>query len=238
MRFAVVAGGCLAGLLGCALAASAEAPSPPQPRPSPAAAAAPLQVEVTGDAVAGRRKAETERCVECHGVDGQGVAHGNGVSTFAKLAGQRYGYIVKQLRNFQRSERKASVMQVMAQHLDSADIHDLAAHFSTLPPMRDKPAAADTAAGQSLYLQGDPARQIVACVACHASGSRADSAAHPETPILAGQDAHYLEQQMLDWRSGWRSNSVGGAMNQLMRPLNDADIRALAGYLASQASPP
>jgi cytochrome c553 len=50
--------------------------------------------------------------------------------------------------------------------------------------------------------------------------------------MLAGQDARYLEQQLLDWRNGWRKDATGSVMNQVTKALSDREIQELAGYLA------
>lgn len=211
-------------------------------RAARSAAPAATATVLPGDPRAGRLKAESERCVECHGVEGQGVVHPSGpdvapgsvTSSLAKLAGQRSGYLVKQLLNFQSGARNNDVMKVMSQHLDDADRRDLAAYYATLAPMRSAQAGeGDIDLGRKLYEQGDPARQLVACSACHGPAGDATAMPDPQVPRLAGQDPRYLAQQLVDWRSGWRRNSANGTMNQQARLLSDLDIRALADYLAA-----
>lgn len=184
---------------------------------------------VAGDPVAGKLKAEAERCIECHGPLGQGDGHTNPEVRFAKLAGQHADYLARQLRAYRSGARRHDVMRLNAQRLEEVDIRDLAAFFAAQAPMQGD-GQGDHAAAASLYRQGDTTRRIAACVACHGEEGRAPVTA----PRLAGQEARYLEQQLNDWRSGWRTEPVPGVMNTVARALSDAEIRALSSYLASR----
>lgn len=182
-----------------------------------------------GDPVAGREKADSERCLECHGVSGPGQGMSNGSDgKFARLAGQQADYIVKQITDFRTGKRKHDFMQMMAKSISDEDLHDIAAYFAAEPKMvPDAPAPAGPA--HRLYQRGDPARALAPCAGCHgAKGEGATGAG----PALAGQGLRYLTQQLEDWRSGARSNSAGGVMNQLAKPLSDAEIATMAIYLS------
>lgn len=76
-------------------------------------------------------------------------------------------------------------------------------------------AAGDATAGK---------QKSSACVSCH--GVDGNGA----TP-LAGKDAAYLAEQLQDFRSGARSNSM---MNMMAAKLGDDDIADLAAYYAAQ----
>ena len=183
------------------------------------------------DPQAGARKADAERCIECHGVEGQGDGHGAASHVrFAKLAGQRADYLVQQLMAFRNGTRRSDVMRLNVSHLNDADLRDLAAYYASRSPMRAETAVVATGAPE-LAVHGDGTRRITACVSCH----------HPQAssavPRLAGQDERYLAQQLEDFRSGWRSAPVASGMNEVARRLSDAEIRALAAYLASQVAP-
>lgn len=69
------------------------------------------------------------------------------------------------------------------------------------------------------------------CVACH--GKDAKSPIMPDYPKLAGQNAAYAEKQMLDIKSGARANGNSAAMKGIMHLVNDAEIKALAQWLAT-----
>ncbi|MFN0041388.1 MAG: c-type cytochrome [Burkholderiales bacterium] len=74
------------------------------------------------------------------------------------------------------------------------------------------------------------AREIVKqnCAACHGADGNSPL---PANPSLAGQHADYLLKQMREFKSGIRGNPV---MMGMLANLSDSDLRALAGYFASQ----
>ncbi len=78
-----------------------------------------------GDAAAGKAKSAT--CAACHGA--------NGISPndlWPNLAGQKVGYLVKQMKAFRDGQRADPMMAPMAAPLSDADIDDLAAYYSSL----------------------------------------------------------------------------------------------------------
>lgn len=186
-----------------------------------------------GDPVLGKEKADTERCQECHGVDGNGAGHPNGPEgKFAKLAGQYPDYILKQIRDFRSGARQHDQMAIMARSVSDEDVRDIAAHFASLPRMSGQDGDQHLV-GKQLFEAGDPARGIAACVSCH--GVRGKGVAgNTLTPVIGGQEWRYLDKQLRDWRSGERRNSPDGAMNQATRALTDLEIESLANYLSGQ----
>jgi cytochrome c len=54
----------------------------------------------------------------------------------------------------------------------------------------------------------------------------------PEYPKIAGQNAKYIERQMLDIKSGARANGNSAAMQGIMVIVSEADIKELADYLS------
>lgn len=81
--------------------------------------------QAAGDAVAGKGKAAL--CAACHGADGI-----SSTDIWPNLKGQKYGYIVKQIKAFRDGSRKDPSMQPMVAALSDADIENLAAYFSNL----------------------------------------------------------------------------------------------------------
>jgi len=69
------------------------------------------------------------------------------------------------------------------------------------------------------------------CAACH--GAQANKPLMPDYPKLAGQNAAYLERQMLDIKSGARNNGNTAAMKGVMHLVDDAQIKAIAEYVAA-----
>lgn len=91
-------------------------------------------------------------------------------------------------------------------------------------PAAAKPDAKLVADGAKLYAEKT-------CLACH--GKDAKTPIMPDYPKLAGQNAAYAEKQMLDIKSGARSNGNTAAMKGIMPLVNEAEIKALAAYLSS-----
>jgi cytochrome c553 len=204
----------LGAALVVALAVLAAQAAAPKAKKVPVSAVVPA-----ADAAAGRIKSESERCQECHGLDG----NGNGQDgKFARLAGQYPAYIAKQLQDFRSGARKHDFMMVMAKSLEEADIADIAAYYGGLPAMRGDAAHAGAET---------TARQLfAACAACH--GAQGKGTGDASFPVIGGQDAKYLRNQLLAWRSGERRNSPGGAMNEAAKNLTDAEIDILAQYIS------
>lgn len=193
--------------------------------------AVPAKVAPPGDPVLGKDKADAERCIECHGVDGHGAGHANGPEgKFAKLAGQHPDYILKQIRDFRSGARKHDQMAIMARSVTDEDVRDIAAYFASQPGMKGEGGDAHTV-GRRLYEQGDATRGVLACVQCHGAQGKG-VAALPLVPVIGGQEWRYLDQQLRDWRSGERRNSADGVMNQVLKPLTDAELESLALYLS------
>jgi len=69
------------------------------------------------------------------------------------------------------------------------------------------------------------------CVACH--GKDAKTPLMPNYPKIAGQNKDYIKQQMLDIKTGARSNGQTAAMKGVMHLVSDEEIGILADYLSS-----
>lgn len=89
--------------------------------------ALPMAGRAAGDPEAGRTKAET--CNACHGSTGISIN-----DMWPNLAGQKLGYLMKQLKAFRDGTRKDPIMSNFAQPLTDQDIEDIALHFSKLEP--------------------------------------------------------------------------------------------------------
>lgn len=68
-----------------------------------------------------------------------------------------------------------------------------------------------------------------ACAACH--GPDGNSPVNPMWPKLSGQHPKYIEKQLMDFKSGSRSDPT---MAGMAAPLSDQDIADLAAYFSSQ----
>ncbi|WP_298139583.1 c-type cytochrome [Acidiferrobacter sp.] len=65
-------------------------------------------------------------CMECHGANAQGA------STFPDIAGQRYRYIVQQLKYFHNGARKNVLMNQIAKSITVPQMKEVAAYLSSL----------------------------------------------------------------------------------------------------------
>ncbi len=73
---------------------------------------------------------------------------------------------------------------------------------------------------------------IAQCAACH-DGDKGRPPS-PEIPALGGQPELFVLYQLVYFRQGVRKETV---MNDLVQALGDADLRALASYVATLAPP-
>lgn len=72
-------------------------------------------------------------------------------------------------------------------------------------------------------------QKAATCAACHGEGGA--KPIMPQTPILAGQYADYLEHALRAYKKGTRQNPL---MTPQAEPLSDKDIRDLAEYFSQQ----
>jgi len=68
------------------------------------------------------------------------------------------------------------------------------------------------------------------CLACH--GPKGDKPLMPDYPKIAGQNAKYIERQMLDIKNGVRTNGNSAAMKGVMVIVSEAEIAELAEYVS------
>ena len=80
---------------------------------------------LAGDIEAGKAKAAT--CAACHGPTGI-----SSMDLWPNLAGQKKGYLVKQMKAFRDGSRSDPAMSPMAAPLSDSDIENLAEYFSSL----------------------------------------------------------------------------------------------------------
>jgi cytochrome c553 len=81
---------------------------------------------VAGDSIeAGKIK--TAMCAGCHGANGI-----SGNDLWPNLAGQKKGYLAKQIKAFKDGDRKDPMMNSMVQALSDQDIKNVAAYYSSL----------------------------------------------------------------------------------------------------------
>jgi cytochrome c len=92
-------------------------------------------------------------------------------------------------------------------------------------------AAATTASLPVLAMDGAELYVTKTCVACH--GKDAKTPILPLYPKLAGQSPDYAYNQMVDIKSGARSNGMTAAMKGVMHLVNEEEMRAIATWLGT-----
>lgn len=88
--------------------------------------------------------------------------------------------------------------------------------------------AADSPLRTPLAVPDTLAQRLQACTVCHGPEGRASASGYQ--PRIAGKPAHYLYNQLLNFREARRSNS---AMSSLIAPLTPAYLREMAEHFAS-----
>ena len=90
-------------------------------------------------------------------------------------------------------------------------------------------AKADPDKGEALYTNGDPARNITACIACHGAAGASTITSYPK---LGGQHAAYIHKQLINFQGPDRNNPI---MSPMAKLLTDDEMRNIAAYLDAQA---
>jgi cytochrome c553 len=170
-------------------------------------------------------KAKAAVCAGCHGADGNGGAD----PTWPKLAGQDATYLAKQLKDFKSGARKDPIMAGMVAGLNEADTANLGAYYASLKASSGAARNAELAkAGEKLFRGGNLKEGVAACMSCHGPSGQGIA---PRYPAVSGQKAVYTRKQLAAFKSGARKND-GEVMTRIAAKLSDADIEALAEYMA------
>jgi len=212
--------------------------SPAQPTPPSEAAAQPVtRVSWRAETFAELYQADRdrgsvlaqERCVACHTVEGNtpdpSIPRNLGQSRFA---------LYKQLHDYRSGARVNDTMSPLVKDLDDKAIADLAAYYGALvrgaiDPTRGSPFFVG-AEVENLVVDGDFARGLPPCAACHAIGAGGPI----ETPTLTGQNAQYLQAQLTAFASGQRHNDIYHRMRSVAAKLTTSEISLLAIYYSGR----
>jgi cytochrome c553 len=171
------------------------------------------------DVTAGKELAEG--CAGCHGADGVSQT-----PLTPSLAGEPDDFVQWQLVYFRGGGRKSEVMGPIAEALDNQQIRNLGAYYASLtPPQPQSDSATDLQAqtGAKLAMQHR-------CKSCHGD----DYAGVGPAARLAGQREDVLLKALRDFKSGTRVGSGVASMADVTYELSDAEMQALAHYMATQ----
>jgi cytochrome c553 len=176
--------------------------------------------------------ARVQGCATCHGTAGQGTPG------FPRIAGKPAGYIFNQLRNFRDGRRSYPPMNYLLEYLHDDYFNEMAAFFAAqripfAPAERSSLSAGELAQGDRLVHQGDAARGVPPCMACH--GPKL-TGIEPGIPGLLGLSSRYISGQLEAWRAGTRHANPPDCMNEVANRLTEEEITAVAGWLASRTA--
>ena len=184
-------------------------------------------VHAAGDAAAGKEKAAA--CGGCHGMEGTSM-----VPTFPSLAGQGETYIAKQIADFKAATaRKDDTMVGMAAMLvTEQDALDVGAYYASQKLASAAPAdESKLVLGREIYKGGNLQTGVPACQGCHGpTGAGNPGSGYPQ---LGGQFAEYTMKQLRAFKDGSRSNDDRSIMRNALTRMTDAELEAVAQYIAS-----
>ncbi|MES2049184.1 MAG: c-type cytochrome [Pseudomonadota bacterium] len=174
-------------------------------------------------------------CTSCHGKDGRAASDGY----YPRIAGKPEGYLFNQLKNFREGKRTYPLMTYMVANMSDDYLHEIAHYFSQQHPPYSAAQLVEIAPailerGRTLVQQGEPAKKIPACIACH--GEKMTGVA-PYIPGLLGLPRDYIVAQLGAWQTASRHAYAPDCMQQIARKLGPQDIYAISAWLAAQNMP-
>jgi cytochrome c553 len=163
-------------------------------------------------------------CSNCHGDQGFSMT-----DQFPRLAGQSPEAIYKQLYDFRYGARVNPQMTPIAQTLSSEQLAQVASYYGHIrqgPVLGQFPFPPGEEATDRLINRGDPHRRLPPCEGCHAR----DVGGPPEAPVIDGQNAAYLERQLMAFRTGERRNDVYRRMRDIAARLTPQEITEISEH--------
>ena len=95
-----------------------------------------------------------------------------------------------------------------------------------------KVVKADPAKGETIYTNGDAARNIPACVSCHGA---AGNSSIVQNPKLSAQHEAYTYKQLVNFRDPERNNPI---MTPIAKALTEEEMQNISAWLDKQAAKP
>lgn len=172
-------------------------------------------------------------CIACHGpedIEGRDAY-------YPRIAGKPEGYLFNQLRNFRDGKRYYQPMAWLLKGLPDQYLRDMAAYFASLkqifpPPEPMNSSFADIELARKLISQGDPAREVPACVECHGNDLMGKA---PFIPGLLGLPRVYIIAQFGSWQNGGvMRGQASDCMSEIAKQLTAEEVNAIASWLAAQ----
>ena len=166
-----------------------------------------------------------DRCIACHAPDGSSAG-----PTIPRMAGQSFFAIYKQLHDFRSGARVNEIMSAQVNGLDDKSIADVAAYYGHLvrgSSDLQNPSFVPSEI-ENLVVNGDVARGLPPCIACHGAGVGGPI----EVPTLTDQHQDYLQAQLETFANGQRHNDIYHRMRSVASQLTPREIVLLAIYYA------
>ncbi len=164
-------------------------------------------------------------CGGCHNQDGNSSIPEN-----PNLARIEAAYLARQMNDLKAGKRKSAIMTGILAMVDAKEFPALAKHFSEQKPRTVAKADSKTVeSGKEIYDEGISAVAVPACSGCH----NEDGSGTEKYPRLAGQHSVYVVQQLMNFKSGERDNDDRGVMRAVAKRMSEAQMRAVAQYIAT-----
>lgn len=159
-------------------------------------------------------------CIGCHSMDGKGINE-----DIPHLAAQVDKYLYASLKAYKQGKRSHAALRDMTAKMSDADMQNVTAYFSSLPPLK----ATGVAQEYDIHAKGKATAS--ACAACHQSDGNSTTAG---IPGLAGQQPGYFISAVKAYMDGKRKISSKEKEAAMVSALNQVDIEAMALYYAVQ----
>jgi cytochrome c553 len=109
-------------------------------------------------------------------------------------------------------------------------MRNVAAYYAQQTPKDGTARSAQGAKlGEKIYRGGIAEKGVAACAGCHGPAGAGIPAQYPR---LAGQWADYTKAQLVAFRAGERANDPAGMMRGVAARMSDAEMAAVADYVA------
>lgn len=166
-----------------------------------------------------RAAARAAACEGCHGSPQRAPLPGT-----PYLAGQQYLFLEMQMFLFREGLRDVPQMAGLFKDVTDRDFADLGAYFA-----RQTPPRGASRPDPIVHARGAAIARAMGCGSCHLPDYRGQQ----HVPRLDNQPEDYLVASMKAYRDNQRSGT-DTSMNAALYRVPDADLQALAHYLAHQ----
>jgi cytochrome c553 len=156
-------------------------------------------------------------CLACHGEKGSSET-----PEIPSLGGQPASYLLIQLYQFREKQRIADPMNELTKDFTDDDLRTYSDELAKLPPPAPPPEL-----DPARFEQGHAAAQKYRCGFCH----NPDLSGHDQIGRIGDQREDYLLKALRGYKSGERKG-YDPAMNEVAQEIPDADMIAIAHYVA------